>query len=62
MVQQGVVGISEIDTRALTIHLRTHGACAGCIVSGDTYRDEEDAIAKAQAHPSLSGQDLAPTC
>ncbi len=59
MVQQGVVGISEIDTRALTIHLRTHGACAGCIVSGDTYCDEAAAIAEAQAHPSLSGQDLA---
>jgi len=56
--QEGVVGITDLDTRQLTICLRDHGALRGCIVT-DNSMDEKQAIAKAKACPSLSGQDLA---
>src|SRR3954452_20726927 len=37
----GIVGISEIDTRALTRHLRTHGAKRGVI---STRSQDKDAL------------------
>ncbi|MBX2824774.1 MAG: glutamine-hydrolyzing carbamoyl-phosphate synthase small subunit [Gammaproteobacteria bacterium] len=56
--QQGVVAIADIDTRALTRHLRTQGACGGCIVSGDNI-DADAAVQQAREFPGLSGMDLA---
>ena len=56
MIQQKVVGISGVDTRALTNHLRTAGAQAGCIFHGD---DEAQALAQAQAFVGLENTDLA---
>ncbi|MDQ6990974.1 MAG: glutamine-hydrolyzing carbamoyl-phosphate synthase small subunit [Mariprofundaceae bacterium] len=53
---QGVVGISDIDTRALVRHLRDHGAQNGVIASDGM--SESDAIAKAQAWSGLEGVDL----
>ncbi|MBL8309069.1 MAG: glutamine-hydrolyzing carbamoyl-phosphate synthase small subunit [Burkholderiales bacterium] len=53
----GVVGIADIDTRALTRLLRDKGAQNGCIMAGDI--DEAKAIAAAKAAPSMAGQDLA---
>jgi len=52
-----VVGISDIDTRMLTRHLRTHGAKRGIIstVSSDT----EALVARARASRSMVGLDLA---
>ena len=38
MERQGVVGISGVDTRALTRHLRTAGAMRCGIFSGDGGR------------------------
>jgi len=35
MAQQGVVGLKDVDTRALTRHIRNHGAMRGVIVEGD---------------------------
>ena len=55
--EAGVVGISEIDTRKLTRHLRTHGAKRGVISSVDL--DPDSLIAKARAVPSMVGADLA---
>ena len=37
--EHGIVGISEIDTRALTRHLRTHGAKRGVVSALDPDRD-----------------------
>jgi carbamoyl-phosphate synthase small subunit len=55
--EAGVVGISDIDTRALTRHLRTHGAQRGVI---STARADHDAlIACARASRSMVGLDLA---
>ena len=53
-----VVAISDIDTRALTRHLREHGSLKGCIVTGDDI-DEAAAIAKAQFFAGLKNMDLA---
>ena len=55
--EAGIVGISEIDTRALTRHLRTHGAKRGVISAVDLERDS--LIAKARAARSMIGLDLA---
>lgn len=60
----GTVAIANIDTRRLTRVLRTRGAQNGCILTlnaGEliTERHIADAIAKAQAAPSMSGLDLA---
>jgi carbamoyl-phosphate synthase small subunit len=55
--EHGIVGISEIDTRALTRHLRTHGAKRGVISALDA--DRASLIAKARASRSMVGLDLA---
>jgi len=62
--REGTVAIADLDTRALTRLLRTKGAQNGCILAlpageaiNDTHRAQ--AIAAAQAAPSMSGQDLA---
>jgi carbamoyl-phosphate synthase small subunit len=53
-----IVAISDIDTRALTRHLRSMGSLNGCIVAGENI-DEAAAIKKAQAFSGLKNTDLA---
>src|SRR5688572_2779772 len=55
--EHGVVGISEVDTRALTRHLRTHGAKRGVISTVGT--DAAALVAKAAGSRSMVGADLA---
>ncbi|HMN91894.1 MAG TPA: glutamine-hydrolyzing carbamoyl-phosphate synthase small subunit [Hydrogenophaga sp.] len=62
--REGTVAIADLDTRALTRRLRTQGAQNGCILAlapGEAVTDAHrtQAIAAAQAAPSMSGQDLA---
>jgi carbamoyl-phosphate synthase small subunit len=57
LVEAGVVGISEIDTRALTRHLRSRGAMRG-VISTEAF-DPAPLIAKAFASRSMVGADLA---
>ena len=52
-----LVGISNIDTRRLTVLLREKGSQNGCIMSGDI--NEKFAIDKAKEFPGLKGMDLA---
>lgn len=66
LAAQGVVGISGIDTRALTRHLRERGVMRAAIVSGEALLDgagrpraAEDLVAEVQAQPQMSGADLA---
>ena len=54
--EHGVVGIQGIDTRALTRHLRDHGAMEGVISTRDLTPDS--LTAKARASPGLIGRDL----
>ncbi|CAM5486634.1 Carbamoyl-phosphate synthase small chain [Streptomyces tanashiensis] len=56
--RQGVVGISGIDTRALTRHLRERGAMRVGIFSGDALADEAALLAKVQAQPQMKGANL----
>jgi carbamoyl-phosphate synthase small subunit len=61
---EGTVAIAGLDTRRLTRVLRTHGAQNGCILAlqpGEAITDAHiaDAIARANAAPSMAGQDLA---
>ncbi len=52
----GIVGIQGIDTRALTRHIRDHGAQEGVISTIDD--DPNSLVAKAKASPGLIGRDL----
>lgn len=55
--ENGVVGIHGLDTRALTRHLRDHGAQNGIISTVDF--DHASLVAKARAIHSMAGLDLA---
>lgn len=62
--REGTVAIADIDTRKLTRVLRRTGAQNGCIVSYPTGTvvgpaQVAEAVARAQAAPSMAGQDLA---
>jgi len=56
MRQQNIVGIEGVDTRALTRHLRNHGAQMGIISTGDL--DPDSLLARVKAHPGISALDL----
>jgi carbamoyl-phosphate synthase small subunit len=53
----GIIGISEIDTRALTRHLRTHGAMRGALSA--ECLDARALVEKARGSRSMVGLDLA---
>ena len=53
---QGVVGISGIDTRALTRHLRERGAMRVGVTSLDT--DEASFLERVRSAPPMAGADL----
>ncbi len=65
LAAQGVVGISDVDTRALTRHLRELGVMRAGIFSGDALvrdgypRTVEDLVAEVKAAPAMAGADLA---
>ncbi|MDR2172207.1 MAG: carbamoyl phosphate synthase small subunit [Planctomycetaceae bacterium] len=54
--RSGIVAISGIDTRALTIHLRTHGLLRAAIAVGDWNTAE--LVQKAKNSPRLEDLDL----
>ena len=51
-----ILGLTGIDTRALTKHLRTRGAMMGYMSTLDT--DPESLVNKARSVPGLDGRDL----
>ncbi len=55
--EHNILGIADIDTRALTRRLRQSGAQSGCIMAGDV--DPQLALEKARAFAGLQGLDLA---
>ncbi|MFJ8649955.1 glutamine-hydrolyzing carbamoyl-phosphate synthase small subunit [Streptomyces sp. NPDC093546] len=58
LAAQGVVGISGIDTRALTRHLRERGAMRVGIFSGDAIVGDADMLARVLAQPQMKGANL----
>ena len=59
MLAQGKPGIAGVDTRALTLHLREHGAQKAYLHVDGTEMSEEEAVKKAQEWEGLDGQDYA---
>lgn len=55
---QGIVGISNLDTRALTIMIRDAGAMRAGIFSGDAVKSEAEMISLVTAAPEMKGRKL----
>ncbi len=55
--KHGIVAADDIDTRALTLHIRERGAMRAVISTEDL--SEESLVEKAKSSPSLVGRDLA---
>lgn len=59
LVRDGIVGISGIDTRAVTRHIRSAGSMRGGIFSGaDAALDAEEQLRRVTAAPEMAGQNL----
>lgn len=58
LIENKVVAIAGVDTRALTHILRNKGAQNACIMTGDSI-DPNQAIALAKSFPGLNEKDLA---
>ncbi|MGW3509104.1 glutamine-hydrolyzing carbamoyl-phosphate synthase small subunit [Streptomyces sp. NPDC000994] len=58
LAAQGVVGISGIDTRALTRHLRERGAMRVGVFSGPAVQDDAKLLARVLESPRMEGADL----
>ena len=57
--ESGIVGISDVDTRALTRHLRDKGAMRVGIFSGPAAEaPESELLARVQASPQMAGANL----
>ncbi len=56
LIKSRVLGIEDVDTRALTRHIRNSGAMGGVISTSDL--DPESLIKKARELPSMQGSDL----
>jgi carbamoyl-phosphate synthase small subunit len=55
--RNGIIGITNVDTRTLTLHLRDHGSRNGII--GAPNGDRASLLRKARRWPSMQGRDLA---
>ncbi len=56
LTQAGIIAIEGIDTRALTRHLRTHGAQRGAISTADL--DPASLVARVRESPQMAGSNL----
>jgi carbamoyl-phosphate synthase small subunit len=57
LAEQGIIAITEVDTRALVRHIRTYGAMRAAISSADP--DPERLFVAAQTTRDMNGLDLA---
>ena len=58
MARHGLVGITGVDTRRLVRHVREAGVM-NAVVSTDADASDADLVARAAAHPSMAGLELA---
>ncbi len=56
LAEQGVVGISGVDTRALTRHLRERGSMRAAVSSES--QDVDDLLTRVNAAPEMEGSDF----
>lgn len=54
--EAGILGIDQVDTRAITLHIRSRGAMK-CVMSTKDL-DEKSLVEKAKRSPGLVGRDL----
>jgi carbamoyl-phosphate synthase small subunit len=59
MVDQHVVGISGVDTRSLTRHIRERGAMRAGVFSGDDLTDTDAMVDRVRQSEQMLGADLA---
>lgn len=59
LADAGVLGLSGVDTRALTRHIRVRGAVPGVITDDERYSDAE-LVEMARSAPSMAGANLVP--
>lgn len=57
LMDHGIAALTEVDTRALTRHIRNHGAMRGAIAPASVDRDA--LLEQIRAHPLMEGLDLA---
>ncbi len=57
LAENGIAAIADVDTRALTRHIRSHGAMRGAIAAGDV--DPDQLLEEILAQPIMEGLDLA---
>ena len=59
LVEDGIVGISGIDTRSVTRHIRSAGSMRGGIFSGpDAVLDPEEQVRIVREAPEMAGRNL----
>ena len=56
--EHGLVGLEEIDTRSLVLHLRNGGAMRAAAVADEAELPIPDALAKVRSQPLMEGQAL----
>ncbi|MBN1268769.1 MAG: glutamine-hydrolyzing carbamoyl-phosphate synthase small subunit [Kiritimatiellae bacterium] len=57
LVESGILGVDHVDTRAVTLHIRSKGAMK-CVVSTEDS-DRASLVQKAKDSPGLVGRDIA---
>ncbi|MBX3385078.1 MAG: glutamine-hydrolyzing carbamoyl-phosphate synthase small subunit [Phycisphaeraceae bacterium] len=61
LAKEGVLGVSGVDTRALTMRLRVGGAMAGIITDvAESALSDAQLVEAARNAPSMAGQNLVP--
>lgn len=58
MLEHGIVGISEVDTRALTRHIRDRGVMKAVIARGEARHDVDALLAALAEAPSYGAEDF----
>ncbi|MCD2261797.1 glutamine-hydrolyzing carbamoyl-phosphate synthase small subunit [Dietzia aurantiaca] len=58
MIAQGIIGVADIDTRAVVRHIRDRGAMKAGIFSGEDLADDESMVATVRAQESMAGASL----
>ena len=59
LARQGVVAVRDVDTRALTRHLRERGAMRAGLFTGDALADVDTLVQRVLDSPAMVGADLA---
>lgn len=56
--EQGIIGVSEVATRALVRHIRTKGVMRAAVAHGEAARETEALLELARQSPDMSGWNL----